>query len=87
MKDLLTFCDRYLHAAAHLHFAPCCCLFWEDTNYVGNCLVPAPLLFLFLCVPRWFQESAVKRNIWVVLLAWGLVFVGIGEFAFPPPHL
>ena len=61
--------------------------FGGDTNYVGNCLVPTPLLFLFLCVPRWFQESAVKRNIWVVLLAWGLVFVGIGEFVFPPSPL
>ena len=28
---------------------------------------------------RWFQETAVKRNWYIVLGAWGLVVLGIGE--------
>ena len=29
---------------------------------------------------RWFQETAVKRNWYIVLGAWGLVVLGIGEY-------
>ena len=31
-----------------------------------------------VCV-RWFQASEVRRNRWVVVVAWTLVILGIGE--------